>query len=213
MKKFIISAVISIAAVSLLSSCYNSGPVPKLKEYDDEKVVEDILNYDFEVLRLYSLQSLNETLEQNKDVCLCYQDSLNNIVSHREVVYVKRIASSSVMNNPAFYNKNYSGNVITENGGGAENEDFVLIYLSDGKIIKASTKQNPQWMGVLVDEKVIKTTGRKIKSTYKTVWYCSLKTQWSNWMLGKFYCDEDVLNIAEKINYADYVTYQPLYQK
>lgn len=79
-----------------------------------------------------------------------------------ETVRVLRAASSYVMNNPAFYNRDIANNVISENGEGADNESIYVLYLSDGTIIKSSPRDKPQWLGVKVGEKVRKVTSLKM---------------------------------------------------
>ncbi|MBP3687342.1 MAG: hypothetical protein J6J35_03140 [Alphaproteobacteria bacterium] len=210
--KFIILTLIVIS-LSFLSSCSKNEPTAKIEKLDEKKWQKEIADYSFEKLRLSSLQKTNDFLEQSKEIPLCYKDSVNNIVYKKEIVYIKRMASSSVMNSPAFYNKTFSRNTIRENGRGAENEDFVVIYLSDGKIIKATPTKNPEWMGVLIGEKVIKTTGKKLQATYKTTEYISPETDWQIYAHKTFYIDKDILTTLKSLNYVDYTTYQPLYQK
>ena len=99
-----------------------------------------------------------------------YRECREQLKGHKpkvETVRVLRTASSYVMNNPSFYNRNiqYNGvdNVITENGKGADDKDIYMLYLSDGTIIKASPRDKPQWLGVQVGEKVRKVTSLKIQ--------------------------------------------------
>ena len=107
------------------------------------------------------------------------QQQIETSEKKQEIVYVKRIASAFVMNNPAFYKRQISNNVITENGKGTDSELLTLFYLSDGKIMKSSPKQNSNWLGLKVGEKVLKTTGIKlyfdIKKGYSTVSYTEYK--------------------------------------
>lgn len=74
-----------------------------------------------------------------------------------EILRIKRAASSYVMNNPAYYNRDIVNNKITESGRGADNENIYVLYLSDGTVIKAGPRDKPQWLGAKVGEKVRKT--------------------------------------------------------
>ena len=76
-----------------------------------------------------------------------YQDSLQSLHPRTQIVRVKQIASSYIMNAPAHWNASYDGNKETSNGKGATNELFSVIRLSDGKIIKSFSfaKQRMAW--------------------------------------------------------------------
>lgn len=88
----------------------------------------------------------------------------DSVQTKQETVYIKRMASSFIMNNPSFYTRNITNNTIIEKGKGADNENLTVIYLSDGHIIKSSPKQNPEWLGTKIGEKVQKTTVIHIKN-------------------------------------------------
>lgn len=75
-----------------------------------------------------------------------------------ETLRVLRTASSFVMNSPAYYNRDISNNTIEEDGRGADEEHYYVLYLSDGILLKASPRDKPQWLGTKVGEKVRKTT-------------------------------------------------------
>ncbi len=90
----------------------------------------------------------------------CQKELVNKKTKH-EVLRVKRIASSFIMNNPAYYKRDISNNNISEDGHGADNENIYMLYLSDGTVIKASPRVNPQWLGVKTGEKVLKTTSEE----------------------------------------------------
>lgn len=93
------------------------------------------------------LDSYRECLEQQK-----------RLKPKVEIVRVLRANSSFVMNSPASFNRDISNNTIKENGHGADEEDIYMLYLSDGKIIKASPRDKSQWLGTKVGEKVRKVT-------------------------------------------------------
>ena len=133
--------------------------------------------------RIYALQDAFEERDEFARGVKNYQQALNRYRECREqlkgykpkveTVRVLRAASSYVMNNPAFYNRDIANNVISENGEGADNESIYVLYLSDGTIIKASPRDKPQWLGVKVGEKVRKVTSLKIQEegdySYKVV--------------------------------------------
>ncbi len=75
-----------------------------------------------------------------------------------ETLRVMRTASSFVMNSPAYFNRDISNNTIKEYGRGADEEDIYVLYLSDGKVLKSSPRDKPQWLGTKTGEKVRKVT-------------------------------------------------------
>lgn len=168
MKKFFMIAVLMLLG---FTACSNKPTVPD--EYLEQ---------------MSALQKAFEEGDEFSNGVKNYQHALDSYRECREqlkkgpkpkveTVRVLRAASSYVMNNPAFYNRNikYNGvdNVITENGKGADDKDIYMLYLSDGTIIKASPRDKPQWLGVQVGEKVRKVTSLKIQEegdyTYKVV--------------------------------------------
>jgi len=146
-----------------------------------------------------------ETTKKNEDINECnrqavllteYTSAHEQIAKSpkfQEIVYVERMSSAYIMNNPAFYNRNIANNTIKETGKGADNEDITVIRLSDGHIIKASPRSNAQWLGVRVGEKVKKITFK----TYFFKWNTD-PTSWENPQGG--------------ISTTDKVEYRPLYQ-
>lgn len=76
-----------------------------------------------------------------------------------EIVYIKRVSSAFIMNSPASYELSISNNMIKEDGEGEDTENLTMFYLSDGKIIRSSPKQNSDWLGAKEGEKVLKTRG------------------------------------------------------
>ncbi len=215
--KYIILTLALISA-TLLSACQS-------EEAPDQKVIDDFCafyvtwskNYQFEKEKLAALQKRTELMQQTADSWKIYQDSARNIIKKKEIVYIKRMASSSVMNFPSSYSKDYLGDVTTEKGQGAENEDLTVLYLSDGTIIKSSPLQNPEWLGTMVGEKVLKTSGKRLAATQKKLKYFHPdKKIW--WSFGPHYTYFDepcthTLATAPDFKYEEYVTYQPLYSK
>lgn len=168
-----------------------------------------VTDYEFEKNKLEKLQNANLLRKKTAHCWNIYKDTTRNVVEKKEIVRILRMASSSVMNSPAFYTKNYDGNTITEKGRGAENEDFIVFYLSDGKIIKSSPKTNPEWMGTMVGEKVLKITGKKLSADrFETKKYYPLQNQ----MIGNKYWYH-ILTTAPGFHFEKYTTYQPLYDK
>lgn len=78
-----------------------------------------------------------------------------------ETLRVLRTASSFVMNRPAYYNRDIKNNTIKEKAEGADEENYYVLYLSDGTVIKSSPRDKPQWLGTKVGEKVRKTTSEE----------------------------------------------------
>lgn len=154
-KIFIISSVIFIAAFSQITfvSCEN---VP-LQSVPDEYAFY-LSTYNPETNGYNT--SVHDIKEKQK-LLDSYRECLEQQKGHKpkiETVRVVRAASSFVMNSPASFNRDISNNTIKENGHGADEEDVYMLYLSDGKIIKASPRDKPQWLGTKVDEKVRKVT-------------------------------------------------------
>jgi len=120
---------------------------------------------------------------------LKFKASADSVKPKKEIVYVERVASCYIMNDPAFYKRQMNGSVITEKGKGSENEEVYVVRLSDGKIIKANLKTNSQWMGVKVGEKVQRVRGKRIVCTnHDSYW-----------------------NIIQHMSVQDYTDYFPLY--
>jgi hypothetical protein len=148
---------------------------------------------------------LEETTKKNEDINECnrqavllteYTQAHEQIAKSpklEEIVYVERINSAYIMNNPAFYNRNIANNTIKETGKGADNEDITIIRLSDGHIIKASPRSNARWLGVRVGEKVKKITFK----TYSFKW----PTPPTSWV-----------HPENGIGVTDKVEYHPLYR-
>ena len=157
MKKFFMIAVLMLLG---FTACSNKPTVPD--EYFEQ--MSDLLDA-FEVRDEFA-----RGVKNHQHALDSYRECREQLKAHKpkvETVRVLRAASSYVMNNPAFYNRNikYNGidNTITENGKGADNENIYVLYLSDGTIIKASPRDKPQWLGVQVGEKVRKVTSLKIQ--------------------------------------------------
>lgn len=105
-----------------------------------------------------------------------------NAERKESIVSVKRISGAYVMNSASSYTRTTQHNKTTETGRGADNEEMILIQLSDEHIIRASPRSGPQWLGVRVGEKV-----RKVEYT----WYAPYE---------------------EKIRAVKKVEYEPLYR-
>ncbi len=133
-------------------------------DLEDFSAQELLLQCSFAEEKKQKLQSRLDWQKQIAEQWLALEDSLKKSPEKREIVYVQRIAASHIMMAPAYYKKNYAGNIISEEGKGAEKEKFCVIYLSDGKIIKASTKSNTAFMGIQIGEKVLKTTRKKLRT-------------------------------------------------
>lgn len=193
---------------------------PTTKEIEDFKQnsFKSITDYEFEKRKLKSLQNATLLRKRTANYWNVYKDTIRNIVEKKEIIRILRMASSSVMNSPAFYTKNYSGDIITEKGQGAENEEFVVFYLSDGEIIKSSPKVNPEWMGTMVGEKVLKITGKRLTAdNFETKGYFPSQSKLSydvHWR--RIYVNEPYqykLTTAPDFHFEEYTTYQPLYCK
>lgn len=166
-----------------------------------------VYSYENRVKALVNERQVNKLREQTKALWDVYKDSTRNVILKTEVVYIKRMASLSVMNSPAFYEKHYSGNTTTANGRGAENEDITMFYLSDGHTIKASPKDKPEWLGTKVGEKVLKTTGKKLKAKHQSAaYYPHLLDCCNQW-------NDHWITAAVAFKYENYITYKPLYSK
>lgn len=203
--------LISVVLSCFLNSCieYEEQNDPRIKDFNDH-YYEWVILFSVEKEKIALLQKTAVLRKQTEDLWKIYRDSACNIVLKKKIVYIKRMASSSVMNAPAFYEKNYSGSTVTEHGKGAENEDFTVFYLSDGTIIKASPKVNPEWLGTTVGEKVLKTTGKKLTSTIQKMRYIEVDARYSTYWGWRGIGE---LTTATKFEYGDYTDYQPLYQK
>ncbi|MCM1322677.1 MAG: hypothetical protein NC218_00650 [Acetobacter sp.] len=201
----IIIAILTSAAVFsfLLNSCSEEKPTAQeIIEFNNDHY-KWTLNYRFEKTNLEELQKANFLRKKTANNWKIYKDTTRNIVEKKQIVRILRMASSSVINSPSFYTKNYSENSITEKGHGAENEDFIVFYLSDGQIIKSSPQINPEWMGTMVGEKVLKTTGKRlIANEYEKITYHNVQNN-----------SYETVKTAPDFHFEEYTTYQPLYSK
>lgn len=207
--KYNIILTIAIVLSSFLTSCMNDVSDAQLQDFrhNYDNLVRD---YQVEQEKLKALQKATNLRRKTESLWNVYKDSARNIVVKKEIVYIKRMASSSVMNSPVFYEKRYSGNTITENGRGAENEDFTVLYLSDGHIIKASPKENPEWLGTTIGEKALKITEKKLIPTIATKGYVDPNGKYLHY--GEWIGRRE-LKTTIAFEYEDYITYQPLYSK
>ena len=161
--------MIAIVAVFGLSACKNK-PTQTVDEYFRTRIhaLKDAFEERDELSR--GVKNHQHALDSYRE---CREQLKKGPKPKVETVRVLRAASSYVMNNPAFYNRNIANNVIMENGKGADNENIYVLYLSDGTIIKSSPRDKPQWLGVKVGEKVRKVTSLKIQEegdySYKVV--------------------------------------------
>lgn len=207
--KYNIILIIAIVLSSFLTSCEDDQTKSQIKDFN-LYYADWVLDYQAEREKLRELKEATNLLRKTESLWNVYQDSARNIILKKEIVYIKRMASSSVMNSPAFYEKHYSGSTITENGRGSENEDFTVFYLSDGHILKASPKENPEWLGTTIGEKALKITGKQLTPTISKKGYIHAD--------GKYFGYGDwtgkrELKTTTAFKYEDYVTYKPLYSK
>lgn len=154
-KIFIISSAIFIAVFSQITfvSCeyIPMQSVPDKYKFYLSTYNPETNGYNTSVQAIKDKQKLLDSYRE----CLEQQKRLKPKV---EIVRVLRANSSFVMNSPASFNRDIRNNTIKENGHGADEEDIYMLYLSDGKIIKASPRDKSQWLGTKVGEKVRKVT-------------------------------------------------------
>lgn len=204
--KYIILTVLFVFT-AFLSACRSDPPSEEqLKEFAVQNWLQE---YEFEKNKLKNFQRRTALMQQTAAAWNVWQDSTLNVVDKKEIVYVRRMASASIMNNPAFYEKHYSGNQIAAKGKGVENEDLTVIYLSDGAIIKASPKRNPEWLGVTIGEKVLKTGGKHVKSNQIKHYYYLLHVG----PIRSRYSEPAEIITASDFYYEAYVDYKPLYSR
>lgn len=203
----------------MFCSCtVEENPTAQEIEDFDSNYFKWITDYEFEKRKLVHLQNATLLRKRTANYWNVYKDTTRNIVEKKKIVRILRMASSSVMNSPAFYTKNYSGDIITEKGRGAENEEFIVFYLSDGEIIKSSPKVNPKWMGTMIGEKVLKITGKRLTAdNFKTKNYFPLQSNLSydvhRYRIYIIEPDLYKLTTAPDFHFEEYTTYQPLYSK
>ncbi len=126
--------------------------------YSENKYTGNMSGYLSNIYDLLYYQNEQKDIEQQLAM---YRECKKQLVGHKpkvEILRVVRTASSFVMNSPAYYNRDISNNTIEEDGRGADEEHYYVLYLSDGIVLKASPRDKPQWLGTKVGEKVRKTT-------------------------------------------------------
>lgn len=207
--KNIILLLIMILSRSLTSCIDENDPV--IKDFD-ANYFKWVRLYEGERKRFEVAKETTLSIQQSETLWSSYQDSTRNVILKKEIIYIRRMASASVMNSPTTYEKNYYGSVITENGRGAENEDFTVFALSDGTIIKASPKVNSEWLGTTVGEKVLKITGKRLKAKTESKMYLPATAQYFNWFGSWSWGGKEYVTVITGFTYEDYTTYQPLYQ-
>lgn len=124
----------------------------------ENKYTGNMSGYISNIYDLLYYQNEQKDIEQQ---LATYRECKKQLVGHKpkvEILRVVRTASSFVMNSPAYYNRDISNNTIEEDGRGADEEHYYVLYLSDGILLKASPRDKPQWLGTKVGEKVRKTT-------------------------------------------------------
>ena len=124
----------------------------------ENKYTGNMSGYISNIYDLLYYQNEQKDIEQQ---LATYRECKKQLVGHKpkvEILRVMRTASSFVMNSPAYYNRDISNNTIEEDGRGADEEHYYVLYLSDGIVLKASPRDKPQWLGTKVGEKVRKTT-------------------------------------------------------
>lgn len=215
MKTEHIILMIAVALSCLFSSCINENESEPDPVFEDFKANSTnwLIFYDAEKKCLKSLQETTALLRQTESLWKAYQDSTRNDVLKKEIVYIKRMASSSIMNSPAFYEKFYNGNSVVERGKGEDEEDITVFYLSDRTIIKASPRVNPEWLGTAVGEKVRKTTGRKLTAKVKEKRYVKAPAEVADLDMTSHWHRLRGVTVTTAFEYVDYVTYQPLYER
>lgn len=126
--------------------------------YSENKYTGNMSGYLSNIYDLLYYQNEQKDIEQQ---LATYRECKKQLVGHKpkvEILRVVRTASSFVMNSPAYYNRDISNNTIEEDGRGADEEHYYVLYLSDGILLKASPRDKPRWLGTKVGEKVRKTT-------------------------------------------------------
>ncbi len=222
---FFIPAIIAAFCI-MMNSCSSKPPMqPEARIEFRNNAFAWKEQYVLAAAKKESLQKRLALQQQIAENWAPFADTALNIIRRKEIVYVKRMASSSIMNNPAFYQKRYSGNTVTEKGKGADNEDIVMIYLSDGTIIKSSPRSSPEWLGVVCGEKVLKTTGAKLNAVkfQKLRYYAARDTlthcsghYYSALNEFDFYCrypSTREFSASTDFEFVEYTTYQPLFSK
>ena len=129
--------------------------------YSENKYTGNMSGYLSNIYDLVYYQNEQKDIEQQ---LATYRECKKQLAGSKpkvETLRVLRAASSFVMNSPAYYNRDISNNTIKEYGQGADEENYYVLYLSDGTIIKSSPRDNPQWFGTKVGEKVRKTTSEE----------------------------------------------------
>ena len=124
----------------------------------ENKYTGNMSGYISNIYDLLYYQNEQKDIEQQ---LATYRECKKQLVGHKpkvEILRVMRTASSFVMNSPAYYNRDISNNTIEEDGRGADEEHYYVLYLSDGIVLKASPRDKLQWLGTKVGEKVRKTT-------------------------------------------------------
>ncbi len=124
----------------------------------ENKYTGNMSGYISNIYDLLYYQNEQKDIEQQ---LATYRECKKQLVGHKpkvEILRVMRTASSFVMNSPAYYNRDISNNTIEEDGRGADEEHYYVLYLSDGIVLKASPRDKPQWLGTKVGEKVRKVT-------------------------------------------------------
>ncbi len=172
-----------------------------------------ITDYEFTEIKLKDFQERRNWVKNFTDNMTNLQDSLQNISPKTEIVYVRQIVSFYTMNSPEHQETIYRGNKEKSIGRGAMNELFNLIRLSDGKIIKASTHQNSEWLGVQSGEKVLKTTAVKLKAKKegKVSWYPLDSQIIRHWRNVTSFPSKDYWNVFHELKLENTIEYKPLY--
>lgn len=172
-----------------------------------------IINYEFAGIKLKGFQDRRNWVKNFTDNMASLQDSLQNIPQKTEIVYVRQIVSFYTMNSPEYWETTYSGNTEKTIGHGAENELFNVIRLSDGKIIKASTLQNSEWLGVQSGERVLKTTSTKLKTDEEgqVLWYPLDSKATHGWGNSISFPRKDYWNVFHELKLESTTEYKPLY--
>ncbi|MCI7420836.1 MAG: hypothetical protein MSS98_04100, partial [Alphaproteobacteria bacterium] len=100
--------------------------------YSENKYTGNMSGYLSNIYDLLYYQNEQKDIEQQ---LATYRECKKQLVGHKpkvEILRVVRTASSFVMNSPAYYNRDISNNTIEEDGRGADEEHYYVLYLSDG---------------------------------------------------------------------------------